>query len=42
VRTGNYGTVADLVAAGFLKSAPKPSWGLVVGPDGSVDDSTCP
>jgi hypothetical protein len=40
-KTGGYGTVADLVAAGYLKTAPQPSWGLVVGADGNVDDSTC-
>lgn len=41
-KTGSFGTVADLVAAGYLKTAPKASWGLVVGADGTVDDSTCP
>ena len=41
-KTGGYGTVADLVTAGYLKNVPKASWGLVVGADGNVDDSTCP
>jgi hypothetical protein len=41
-KTGSFGTVADLVSAGYLKTAPKASWGLVVGADGTVDDSTCP
>lgn len=40
-KTGSFGTVADLVAAGYLKTAPKESWGLAVGADGSVDVSTC-
>ena len=39
---GSYGTIADLVAAGYLRTAPDPTWGLVIRPDGSVDDSTCP
>src|SRR5262249_31074284 len=41
-KSGSYGTVADLVSAGFLRNAPDPSWGLTIGPDGTVDDSTCP
>jgi hypothetical protein len=41
-KTGSYGSVADLVNAGYLRSAPKASWALVVGPDGTVNDSTCP
>jgi hypothetical protein len=41
-KSGNYGTVADLVSAGLLRNAPDPSWKLAIGPDGTVDDSTCP
>src|SRR6266481_4644667 len=29
--TGSYGSVDDLVKAGYLKSAPNAAWGLVVG-----------
>jgi len=41
-KSGSYGTVADLVSSGFLRNAPDPSWRLTIGPDGTVDDSTCP
>ena len=41
-KTGSYGTIDDLVTAGYLRNAPDPSWGLTIGPDGTVDDSTCP
>lgn len=41
-QSGSYGTVDDLVAKRFLRTPPDPSWGLVIGPDGTVDDSTCP
>ena len=41
-KSGSYGTIDDLVTAGFLKNAPDPSWGLTIGADGTVDDATCP
>jgi len=41
-KSGSYGTIADLVTAGYLRNAPDPSWHLTIGPDGTVDDSTCP
>ena|SRR5436190_18941599 len=41
-KSGSYGTIDELVTAGYLEQAPDPSWGLTIGAGGTVDTSTCP